>query len=136
MNRKHIPKTFLAATVMMSIVLLFCGCTGGGNGAYTSEGSLPPDSVKPVPRLSQAEIDKLGALTSLEYNYGSFNGGAGATVPISGFGYSLAKGAKEGAKEGLLGALTGGLKGTAAGIAAAIIFGYLNALIFRSRTKR
>lgn len=63
-------------------------------------------------------------------------GGAGATVPLTGFGYSLAKGALKGAAEdGLLGALTGGIKATAAGVAAAIVFGYIFALIFRPRTK-
>lgn len=62
--------------------------------------------------------------------------GAGATVPLTGFGYSLAKGAIKGANEdGLLGALTGGIKSTAAGVAAAIVFGYLFALIFRPKTK-
>jgi stage V sporulation protein AE len=62
--------------------------------------------------------------------------GAGATVPLTGFGYTLAKGAIEGAKEeGLLGAVTGGIKATAAGITAAIAFGYLIALIFRPKTK-
>ena len=63
-------------------------------------------------------------------------GGAGATVPLTGFGYSLAKGAIEGARsEGLLGALTGGIKATAAGIAAAVMFGYAFALIFKPKTK-
>lgn len=63
-------------------------------------------------------------------------GGAGASVPITGFGYTLAKGAIEGAKEeGLIGALTGGIKATAAGIAAAIVFGYIFALVFRPKTK-
>lgn len=63
-------------------------------------------------------------------------GGAGATVPLTGFGYALGKGAIEGAKEsGLLGALTGGIKATAAGITAAIAFGYIFALIFRPKTK-
>ena len=62
--------------------------------------------------------------------------GAGATVPLTGFGYCLAKGAIEGAKtEGLMGALTGGIKSTAAGVAAAIVFGYLFALVFRPKTK-
>lgn len=62
--------------------------------------------------------------------------GAGATVPLTGFGYSLAKGAIKGAEEeGLFGALTGGIKATAAGVAAAIVFGYLIALIFRPKTK-
>ncbi len=63
-------------------------------------------------------------------------GGAGATVPITGFGYTLAKGAMEGAKEGLLEALTGGTVAAAAGLSAAIIFGYLIAIIFKSRTKK
>lgn len=62
--------------------------------------------------------------------------GAGATVPIIGFGYVLAKGAMEGAKTGLLGAVTGGMKAAAMGLTAAIFFGYLNALIFKSRTKK
>ena len=52
-------------------------------------------------------------------------GGAGATVPLTGFGYSLANGAIDGAmNEGLLGAITGGVKATAGGIAAAVLFGY------------
>lgn len=62
--------------------------------------------------------------------------GAGATVPLTGFGYSLGKAAIEGAgEEGLLGALTGGIKATAAGVGAAIVFGYVFALIFRPKTK-
>ncbi len=62
---------------------------------------------------------------------------AGATVPITGFGRSLAKGAIEAVKEkGLLGAFTGGLSATAGGIAAAVGFAYLFALIFNSKTKK
>lgn len=62
--------------------------------------------------------------------------GAGATVPISGFGYALSKGAIEAAsKDGVLGAFTGGLNATAGGVAAAIIFGYLMAVIFNPKTK-
>jgi len=57
--------------------------------------------------------------------------GAGVTIPLTGFGYTLAKGAMEGvAKKGLLGAFTGGVEATAAGIAAAVIFGYIIAVIF------
>ena len=56
-------------------------------------------------------------------------GGAGATVPLTGFGYCLAKGvAKAVAEKGLLGALTGGLTAAAGGIAAAVVFGVLAAL--------
>jgi len=62
--------------------------------------------------------------------------GAGATVPLMGFGYSLAKGAIEAVREhGLIGAMTGGVTATAAGIAAAVLFGYLNAVIFTPKTK-
>ena len=62
--------------------------------------------------------------------------GAGATVPLTGFGYNLAKGVKEAVEEsGLIGALTGGLTASAGGIAAAIFFGLLAALLFRARDK-
>lgn len=62
--------------------------------------------------------------------------GGGATVPLTGFGNSLAQGAMEAAKEGgILGAFTGGIKATAGGVAAAILFGYLNALIFKPKNK-
>ena len=57
--------------------------------------------------------------------------GAGATVPLTGFGYSLSKGVKDAVQEqGILGALTGGLKATAGGIAAAVFFGFLAAIVF------
>ena len=62
--------------------------------------------------------------------------GAGATVPISGFGYLLANGAMEGAKESLFKAITGGISAAAMGITAAIVFGYIFALCFKSRSKR
>jgi stage V sporulation protein AE len=62
--------------------------------------------------------------------------GAGATTPISGFGYLLAKGAKEGAKESLFKALTGGITSAGMGITAAIIFGYIFAVIFKSKSKK
>ena len=62
--------------------------------------------------------------------------GAGATVPISGFGFLLANGAMEGAKKSLFDALTGGICSAGMGITAAIVFGYLFSLIFRSRSKK
>lgn len=64
-------------------------------------------------------------------------GAAGAIVPITGFGHSLAKGAILGVKEsGLLGIFSGGLTATAGGIAAAVIFAYIFSFIFRSHTKK
>jgi len=64
-------------------------------------------------------------------------GGAGATIPLTGFGYSLAKGAfKDVDQYGLLGAFTGGIKTTAAGITAAIVFGYLASVSFKPKAKR
>lgn len=63
--------------------------------------------------------------------------GAGATVPLTGFGYNLAKGAIEGVKNyGLLGAFTGGIKNAAGGIAAAIFFGYIASLIAKPKMKK
>jgi stage V sporulation protein AE len=63
--------------------------------------------------------------------------GAGATIPLTGFGNTLAQGAIDGALEdGLLGAFTGGIKAAAGGIAAAIFFAYINAVIFKPKTKK
>lgn len=62
--------------------------------------------------------------------------GAGATVPLTGFGYSLAKGVKEAVEQyGLIGALSGGLSATSAGIAASVLFGLIMALIFKPGDK-
>ena len=63
-------------------------------------------------------------------------GGAGATIPLPGFGNSLSKAViKEVKDEGLIGAFTGGIKGAAAGITASIFFGYMMAVIFNPKTK-
>ncbi|MBQ8427742.1 MAG: stage V sporulation protein AE [Clostridia bacterium] len=62
--------------------------------------------------------------------------GAGATVPISGFGYLLANGAIQGAERGFFGAFTGALSAASAGISAAVIFSFLMSLIFKSKTKK
>ena len=62
--------------------------------------------------------------------------GAGATTPLTGFGYLISKGVREAVDEkGLLGALTGGLSSAAGGIAAALVFGYLACLLFRGKPK-
>nr|WP_202975168.1 stage V sporulation protein AE [Vallitalea guaymasensis] len=61
-------------------------------------------------------------------------GGAGATVPLIGFGYSLGKGVIEAVKtSGFLGVFTGGMTATAGGITAALLFGYLAAVLFKPK---
>ena len=63
--------------------------------------------------------------------------GAGATVPLTGFGYNLAKGAKEAVDQyGFIGAFIGGTKASAGGIAAAIFFGYMASLISKPKMKK
>lgn len=64
-------------------------------------------------------------------------GGAGATVPLTGFGYTLAKGVfRDVDQYGLMGAFTGGIKAAAAGITGAIVFGYLASVVFTPKAKR
>lgn len=77
----------------------------------------------------------LGALGIYQYivDFAS----AGATVPLTGFGYNLAKGAIKAVKEvGILGAFTGGVTAAAGGIAAAIFFGYIASLISKPKMKK
>lgn len=63
--------------------------------------------------------------------------GAGATVPLTGFGYNLCKGVSRAVSEkGFMGIFTGGLTAAAAGISAALIFGFLVSVIFRSKPKK
>ena len=71
--------------------------------------------------------------------YGPFAdfAGAGATTPLSGFGYLISKGVREAVdQKGLLGAFTGSLTAAAGGTAAALVFGYLAALFFNGKPKR
>ena len=70
------------------------------------------------------------------YQYVVDFGGAGATVPLTGFGFLLAKGVQKAvAEKGLLGALSGGVTAASAGITAAIFFGYLVALVCKPKSK-
>ena len=70
------------------------------------------------------------------YDYIVQFAGAGATVPISGFGYLLARGGIRGAEKGLFYALTGPLAAASAGVTAAVAFSFLFALIFRPKSKK
>ena len=64
-------------------------------------------------------------------------GGAGATVPLTGFGYLISKGVREAVNErGLLGAITGPLTAAAGGTAAALVFGLIASLLCRSKPKK
>ncbi|MBQ5850998.1 MAG: stage V sporulation protein AE [Lachnospiraceae bacterium] len=93
--------------------------------------SLTPAKILVIFLISGAVLSAVGLYQPLV----DFAGG-GATVPLTGFGHSLAKGAIEAAKEnGIIGAFIGGIKNTAAGISAAILFGYINALIFKPKSK-
>ena len=70
------------------------------------------------------------------YKYLADWAGAGATVPLTGFGYNLAKGVKKAvAQDGLLGAVTGGVVSTAGGIAAAIFLGVVVSFLFKPKPK-
>lgn len=94
--------------------------------------NLTPGRILVIFVVSGAILGAFGIYDKL-INYA----GAGATIPLPGFGNSLAKAAmKEVDKSGLLGAFTGGITGTAAGITASIFFGYLMALIFNPKTKK
>ena len=92
---------------------------------------ITPGKILVVFLLAGAALQAVGL-----YQYLVDFAGAGATVPISGFGYLLAQGAIKGAKEGLYGALTGGVVSAAAGLTAAIVFGYFFAILFRPKSKR
>lgn len=79
-----------------------------------------------------------GVILSAVGVYGSLVkfAGCGATVPLTGFGHSLAQGVRKAVSEqGLLGALTGGITATAGGITAAMAFGYIASLVSRSKDK-
>ena len=81
--------------------------------------------------LSGVVLEALGL-----YDYIVRFAGAGATVPISGFGYLLARGGIRGAEKGMFYALTGPLAAASAGVTAAVIFSFVFALIFRPKSKK
>lgn len=84
-------------------------------------------------RLNGVDISKVHSACGL---YGPLVEFAGATVPLTGFGYQLAKGVYLAVMEsGLLGAFTGGLQACAGGITAAVIFGLVAALLFKRGDK-
>lgn len=93
--------------------------------------SLTPAKILTLYVVSGVALGALGLYEPLA-NWG----GAGASVPLTGFGYNLAKGVREAvADHGLLGAFTGGVTAAAGGIAAAVFFGWLAAALFRPGDK-
>ena len=107
-------------------------------GIICTIGQILIDKTKLTPARILVLFVTLGAIfTSIGiYQHVVDFGGAGATVPISGFGYSLAKGVmKEVDEVGFLGIFIGGVKATSAGIAAAVVFGYLASLFAKPTTK-
>lgn len=107
-------------------------------GAICVIGQILMDTTKLTPARILVAFVTIGAVLGA---FGLYDkvieiGGSGATVPLIGFGNSLAKGAiKEVNEKGLIGAFTGGITATAGGITAAIVFGYLMAVIFNPKTK-
>lgn len=107
-------------------------------GALCSIGQLLIDLTKLTPaRILTAYVVSGVLLTALGlYEPLVIFAKAGATVPLTGFGYSLAKGVQQAVDElGLIGALSGGLTATSAGIAAAIVFAIIMAFIFKPGDK-
>lgn len=107
-------------------------------GAICAVGQILIDKTKLTPARILVTFVVLGvALTGVGvYDYIADFGGAGASVPLTGFGFVLAKGVEKAVGEyGLLGALTGGLTATAGGITAAILFGWIVSLFSKPHIK-
>ncbi len=116
--------------------LLKCFIVGG---IICIIGQILIDKTKLTPAKILVIFVTLGAILGGLgiYQYLVDFAGAGATVPLTGFGYNLAKGVIEGVKEfGLVGAFTGGVKAAAGGIAAAVFFGYIASLISKPKMKK
>lgn len=116
--------------------ILKCFLVGG---SICVIGQILIDKTKLTPARILVAFVTLGAILGGLgiYQYIVDFAGAGATVPLTGFGYNLAKGSIEGVKQyGFLGAFTGGVKNAAGGIAAAIFFGYIASLISKPKMKK
>ena len=116
--------------------LLKCFITGG---IICIIGQILIDKTKLTPARILVIFVTAGAILGGLgiYQYLVDFAGAGATVPLTGFGYNLAKGAIKGVKEyGIVGAFTGGVAASAGGIAAAVFFGYIASLISKPKMKK
>ncbi|MDD6483932.1 MAG: stage V sporulation protein AE [Clostridiales bacterium] len=102
-------------------------------------GQILIDKTKLTPARILVTFVVLGVALELIGVYGRLVdfAGAGATVPLTGFGYNLCKGVRDAvAQNGAMGIMTGGLKAAAGGISAALVFGFLVAVIFKSKAKK
>ena len=124
------------ANVFDWMMLLKCFVVGG---IICVIGQILIDKTKLTPAKILVIYVTLGAILGGLgiYKYLVDFAGAGATVPLTGFGYNLAKGAIEAVEQnGLIGAFTGGVKAASGGIAAAVFFGYLASLISKPKMKK
>lgn len=124
------------ANVFNWMMLLKCFVTGG---VICIIGQILIDKTKLTPAKILVIFVTAGAILGGLgiYQHLVDFAGAGATVPLTGFGYNLAKGAIEGVQQsGLVGSFTGGVKAAAGGIAAAVFFGYLASLISKPKMKK
>ena len=107
-------------------------------GAICVIGQLLIDFTKLTPARILVSFVTAGVILTALGLYGPLVDftGAGATVPLTGFGYLMAEGTREAVQQhGLLGAFSGGVAASAAGIAAAVFFGYIAALLSKSSDK-
>lgn len=107
-------------------------------GALCAIGQFLVDKTKLTPARILTAYVVAGVLLGAVGLYEPFAewAGAGATVPLTGFGNALSRGVREAvAERGLIGALTGGFTAAAGGVAAAVFFGIIVALLFKSRDK-
>lgn len=101
-------------------------------------GQLLIDKTKLTPARILVSYVVIGVLVSAVglYQHLVDFAGAGATVPLTGFGHNIAKGVREAVdKDGFIGIFTGGLKATAGGVTAAILAGLITSIIFKAKDK-
>lgn len=116
--------------------LLYCFLTGG---IICIIGQILIDKTKLTPARILVIFVTAGAILGGLgiYQYLVDFAGCGATIPLTGFGYNLAKGAKEAVEQyGFVGSFIGGIKAAAGGISAAVFFGYIASLISKPKMKK
>ena len=107
-------------------------------GLFCALAQVVIDKTKLTPARILVSYVVIGVFMSAIGVYGGIVdfAGAGATTPLTGFGYCLANGVKEAIdKDGAIGIITGGIKGASGGITAAILFGIISSFIFKSKPK-